>query len=499
MSHLAVTVTPATGESWPGYLTRLAAANHTTMRALGNHLGIRRDERWPPLHGVVVPAGTTIMLAGALRTDQEQITAMQLSHFDGTVIDLRPLAAALSPTTARACTQAAWVRFAGSRFCPACLAADGIWRLEWRLPWTLSCPTHRVVLAHLCPSCAMPVGTGRTTATTTPVRDLGVPDTRRCSQALPGTWGETCGGDLTRTQVTSASIEQLTLDAHLRRLRTAGDTVAGTQLPALAAFGAWRRVICWAVALGELPAGPLGWRTARPWMTPPSDAAVMARALAVAEPVVHAGDPRSAAEVVRGWVARAGFPVTPATFRDCARPGPVTDRIVEELLARHGRSHSQLRRTVALHSGADAQMHLTVAGFTARNVPQLVWPCLLPEGLRDLHRPGPDLLRAVMALMLVRIAQGGNWSAAGLSLGWDARRGSQWVRYTMGARNAPTGQQLLAASFAAAVLLARRRPPHGWEPRPTTCGSTPAVLSGAQRPDCAAQAGTGWCPCSNAA
>ncbi|QUW18187.1 TniQ family protein [Agrococcus sp. Marseille-Q4369] len=41
----------------------------------------------------------------------------------------------------------------GGRYCPACLADDGIWRSSWREPWALICPQHRLRLLDRCPAC----------------------------------------------------------------------------------------------------------------------------------------------------------------------------------------------------------------------------------------------------------------------------------------------------------------------------------------------------------
>ena len=42
-----------------------------------------------------------------------------------------------------------------SRFCPACLAANGgRWKFVWRLPWHTACAGHRSLLLDQCPACA---------------------------------------------------------------------------------------------------------------------------------------------------------------------------------------------------------------------------------------------------------------------------------------------------------------------------------------------------------
>ncbi|TXP75090.1 hypothetical protein FV300_26135, partial [Escherichia coli] len=41
----------------------------------------------------------------------------------------------------------------GARYCPACLAEDGIWHARWREPWAMTCPDHRIRLLDRCPAC----------------------------------------------------------------------------------------------------------------------------------------------------------------------------------------------------------------------------------------------------------------------------------------------------------------------------------------------------------
>jgi hypothetical protein len=40
------------------------------------------------------------------------------------------------------------------RVCPACLAEDGIARMEWEVKACMACPRHRCMLLSKCPSCA---------------------------------------------------------------------------------------------------------------------------------------------------------------------------------------------------------------------------------------------------------------------------------------------------------------------------------------------------------
>jgi hypothetical protein len=46
-----------------------------------------------------------------------------------------------------------WFPRFGSQVCPPCLAGDGIWQLQWRLPIIATCPHHRVFLVTQCIGC----------------------------------------------------------------------------------------------------------------------------------------------------------------------------------------------------------------------------------------------------------------------------------------------------------------------------------------------------------
>jgi len=81
-----------------------------------------------------------------------------------------------------------WPRQYRSRYCPACLAEHGFWRLRWHLPWTFACPAHRVLLADICPACATPPRRHVT-------RAAGLHPVATCSAQMPG--GEHCLTDLT--------------------------------------------------------------------------------------------------------------------------------------------------------------------------------------------------------------------------------------------------------------------------------------------------------------
>lgn len=87
------------------------------------------------------------------------------------------------------------VTMRSSRFCPACLAANGgRWLAGWRMPWFVACPVHKVLLATSCPSCDA-------RQRQRPIRTADSPnDPRCCAEPAPNATGRSparCGADLT--------------------------------------------------------------------------------------------------------------------------------------------------------------------------------------------------------------------------------------------------------------------------------------------------------------
>lgn len=126
----------------------------------------------------------------------------------------------------------------GSRYCPHCLAEDEMWRTAWRDPFTVVCPTHRVVLAQVCPGCGKsPFATGswatRDTALTMCTEVIDQP------QRVPRTHRTPCTVDLRDTATTPADRDLIDAHALLGGDTTApGGRVMIAGLPATAAEAA---------------------------------------------------------------------------------------------------------------------------------------------------------------------------------------------------------------------------------------------------------------------
>jgi hypothetical protein len=142
-------------EALDGYLERLAEANglstatlHTLMlKALGadtTALAFLLVRPQPAALGIV---------AGFSGVDRAALRAATLMRYgDGLPLHLE----GLDPRrrhTYRGLVAQGWFPPHGSQACPMCLARDGIWKLEWRLPMVTVCRIHEVDLLTECVAC----------------------------------------------------------------------------------------------------------------------------------------------------------------------------------------------------------------------------------------------------------------------------------------------------------------------------------------------------------
>jgi len=142
--QLPISWPPLPGEALDSWLQSYAARLHTSTRGLLDHLGVTSS-----LTRMVntLTAGESDILAARCGLDAATVSAMTLTRFDG-------VAVTIDPNTRTLMHPPAWRRQTGSRFCPACLAADGgRWQLRWRLPWTFACTRHACLLLDYCPLC----------------------------------------------------------------------------------------------------------------------------------------------------------------------------------------------------------------------------------------------------------------------------------------------------------------------------------------------------------
>lgn len=214
--------------------------------------------------------------------------------------------------------------------------------------------------------------------------------------------------------------------------------------------------------------------------------------LDAASPVVEAPSVPAAAAVVRGWMASAGIRSPHAGhFPRTITGNPALRPVVEDLLTTTRRTHTRLRRRTPTGQG-----QVTLFDWDVDDVPQLVWPCALPEHLRYSTRPDQRILRAVVAMILVRMREGSpTWAAAGEPVGIPANCAKGWTRYAVSPRFGHR-DALVEAATTVAPALSYRPTRHTFRDRPAVVGRGIPALTRAQAPPCTKDfPDSPWCPC----
>lgn len=156
--RLGLGVVPVTGESFPSWVDRMAVRMRTgpgwVVRELGVELLPERSGSKPLNYGISMSSRDLDAVGAATGVAPETVSAMLLSVYDGTVLDLSLLGRVPSAGPG---LRGAWALFRGTRCCPECVMEDGAWRLWWRLGGAAACPEHRVLLHGRCPRCRMPL------------------------------------------------------------------------------------------------------------------------------------------------------------------------------------------------------------------------------------------------------------------------------------------------------------------------------------------------------
>ena len=140
---------PPTSLTGPGWVVR--------------ELGIELLPGWSGLviplnYGISMSRGDMEAVHSATGVVPDAVSAMLLSVYDGTVLDLAALRRSRSGGQVN---MRSWGLFRGSRCCPDCVAASaGAWQLWWRLGGTAACPEHQVLLHGRCPRCRLPLQWG---------------------------------------------------------------------------------------------------------------------------------------------------------------------------------------------------------------------------------------------------------------------------------------------------------------------------------------------------
>ena len=204
---LPYVLSPAPGEDLPSFVSRCAADFDVPPGLVVDRLGLpllrhHRVAR-PVLGGLFLSADTVLAIAQRTRLPRSSIHAMLGNAYDGTALRLDGLSHTdLQPW--RHALPAQWFTVGRTRACPQCLAADGYWRLSWRLGSSFACTTHSCLLVDTCPACrgALKQGYAGRFAGFSRRRRLG---TTSCTNWVPAE-RRVCGWDL--SGVASAPVQQ---------------------------------------------------------------------------------------------------------------------------------------------------------------------------------------------------------------------------------------------------------------------------------------------------
>ena len=492
MTTLPLRIPPHEDEAWHGYLVRTATHYRTSVTTLADHIGLRRAGRWPGYHGVTLDQPTTATAASGLNLEPRQVTGMQLATYDQLAFDLTGLDVPQRHRIAgtRRVSQQGWVFLAGSRYCPACLHADGVWLTEWRIPWITTCIRHQLWLEHQCPSCGGVPGLYNGLHATAPSRTGTRPGTKYCD--LPVGRG-VCAANLTATPPRPAPPEAV---SSTRRFRETVDAnhgvVAGTSHSSLQTLRAWQAAIGICISLGR--SHPALDGRAHRWSSQPRDATTFQELVTAASPIVQAPGAEEAAATLLDWCRAAGVSSPNRhTFTRATRPASALTPITDATLAQVGRAHIRLARR--RHATTPT---LPLRGWTPADVPQVIWSCALPPDRRTSTRPNHLLMRAVLAMILVRMHGGDDWPTAGAVLGIPRDKARNWTRHCFAQRFPGLREDLLHTADHVADLLPTQPERNAWKARPDIAdGFGFFALARAQSPTCRREdPASPWCPCT---
>lgn len=496
MPAVALRIPLQPGETWHSYLTRSAQAHQCTLSSLARHVGLLDQGQWPAYHGLILDPERSVLVAANLGLAATDVDAMHLAVYDQRAFDLTGLTDITGRRrldSTRRVTHQGWVFLAGTRYCCACLAEDGIWRLSWRLPWTTTCPHHRLWLHHTCQTCAGTPGLYTALHASAPSRNADRPDNRTCDLPAPPPVTGVCGAHLATQRRLPAP------DSAIRATTAFGQTVAqghgvviGAPHTSLETLRAWQSAIGLAVALGRTSSIP--WGRNHRWASPPRDPRVMHDLVLAGSPLVTACSPELAADVLARWCLDAGIRSPHRdTFARVTRPSAALTPAITTLLRRAGRTHILLAR-----ERFEDQHHLPVVAWGIDDIPQLVWPCALPPHRWASHRPDILILRVVTSLILVRIHDGHPWAEAGARIGVPPAKAQQWTRYCFSSTFSDLRTDLLTAARTLSTQLQLQPARATWAGHPLLPQAHGVhALQIAQNARCRrVDPDSSWCPCS---
>lgn len=436
----AIRLPPEAGESLPSLLQRAAVSLVMSVRDLHVAAGLRHaGHPLPYVH---------IALDGDVMRHAADLVGASVAELEATLVRALPGLSLAGPETPRgryahlALRRRQWIWLSGTRYCPACVAEERTWLLEWQVPWTFACLEHGTLLTDRCLVCReradlVPRAGGKTRNSTA--------ERCRCGAS----WRDADSPPATPTQLRVAvAVHEL-----LNR-RTA--LLWGQDRASSAALEAWREAAA-LVATGSL----IDRWSSRPWLSPPPSSSSAAQVLCATWGVVRSAEPREAADRLHELLKEASIP--PHVLRDRVPTSGVLAPVVAEVESRLGRPHRRLRRV-----GTVQALDLTSLG--AAPIPTLCLPRALPVRWK---RPGPPSLllrRAAVSLATARLAGAADWGAAGDRVGVDADYAPRVVRYVCRGMGEDAAGELTQAAITHSADLLR-----AWVEGESAVGRRPAV------------------------
>lgn len=366
--------------------------------------------------------------------------------------------------------QKRWIFGSHSRFCPQCCEEEQPWLIQWRLPWSIACERHGIVLSDRCPRChhnprERVRGVSITREPESPVNpnvcqrpaNANTPGrlAPRCNTPLHVDSHNCLAGDLIRSQESVITAIAKGVALHGKQL-TAG------------------QALTLAIDVARLT---LRRTRNDPRLAPLRDLEDSCRVVACVSAVLASPDSEEAARIITQHAStREDFTHNEVLKLVSRRKGPIGP-IADHLLAPAGRVSTQLRRR---------QLYFTVTDATCNRVPLLFWRCALP---RELVAGGADIkMRFLVSLSMAKMITG-TWEDAAEGMGFPRDRGRAWSKHLI--NSVPRDLRPLVGKTCQDALRSLSSAPI--QPR----ASLPTLRQLTTLPEttCHYDDETAWCPC----